>query len=300
MAYKETKYYTDAQKEYDAAKKQTGAAYDKAIGNAQAAIDRQSGEVDAAYSGIDDKAKEHRSIGALKNGTDVNGQGVTQTSRLAESVNYENERNYNAAAKKKDRTELARMAIDLGLTNDENLANAYADNIAAKMQAKQSEAQYGYQYDAQAEDDEYSNALNTLNEFGRVMTKKQAKILGIPVGTTLKQYTSGGSRGSGSSGGGISAAAQAVINEGVDLLPIYMNGFENAYKGNTDYYTAYRNQLGTAVKDNNGNISYKQGNTGVLGDAAVRDYLAERGITNEDDVMAIFAYYDIPYSIPRG
>lgn len=299
MAYKETKYFTDANKEYGKAHKEADKTYSNAIKNANKEINRASKDVDAAYSDINAKAKEHRSIGALKNGTDVNGQGVTQTSRLAESVNYENERNYNAAAKKKERTELARMAIDLGLTNDENLANAYADNIAAKMTAKQSEAQYGYQYDAQEEDDEYTNALNTLKEFRRVMTKKQAKILGVPVGTTLKQYKSGGSDGSGDSSG-VSAAAKAVMNSGVDLLRLYYKGFEDQYKGNTDYYTAYMNQLGTPMKDDSGNISYKQGNTGVLGDAAVRDYLAERGITNEDDIMAIYAYYKIPYSIPRG
>lgn len=309
MAYKETKYFTDANKEYGKAQKEADKAYSGAIKNANKEISKASKDVDAAYSDINAKAGEHRSIGALKNGTDVTGQGVTQTSKLAESVNFNNELNYNNAARKKERTELSRAAIDLGLTNDANMANAYADNIAARMAARQNEAQFGYQYDKQDEDDEYTNAINTLKEFGKVMTKKQAKILGVPVGTSIKKFTSGSSGGrGGSSGGSISAAAQAVINSGEDLLPLYYKGFTDQYKGETDPYTAYMNQLGTPMKDEKGNIIkdengktiYKQGNTGVLGDAAVRDYLAERGITNEDDIMAIYAYYKIPYSIPRG
>lgn len=293
MAYKETKYYTDANKEYGKAHKEADKAYSGAIKNANKEISRASKDVDAAYSDINAKAGEHRSIGALKNGTDVTGQGVTQTSKLAESVNFNNELNYNNAARKKERTELARMAVELGLTNDANMANAYADNIAARMAARQNEAQFGYQYDKQGEDDEYTNALNVLQEFGKVMTKKQAKILGVPVGTSIKKYKSG------SDGTKLSAAAQAVINSGEDLLPLYYKGFTDQYKGETDPYTAYMNQLGTPIKDGNGNITYKQGNYGVLGDAAVRDYLAQKGITSEDDIMAIYAKYDIPYSIPR-
>lgn len=284
MAYRDTKYASDIQKDYNNASKKNESAYKNALSNANKALDTQSKKVDDAYSDINKKAQERRTLNAFLNSNDATGsRGVTGTSRLSETVNYENMRNDNADAREYEKEQISRAAIDLGLTNDVNVANMYVNNILAKIDADANERQFGYEYDFEEENEAMNEALARTQEFGKVMTKNDAKLLGVPVGTSIRKVTARGSSSSGrrssgsSKGSGLSSAAQAIANDPDKLnrlRQIYNEGM-NAGSGSkgstsnnqTSYYQAYLNQL------NNSNL-------GQLGDDAARKYLSSLGVTD--------------------
>lgn len=294
MAYRDTKYASDIQKDYNNASKKNESAYKNALSNANKALDTQSKKVDDAYSDINKKAQERRTLNAFLNSNDATGsRGVTGTSRLSETVNYENMRNDNADAREYEKEQISRAAIDLGLTNDVNVANMYANNILAKIDADANERQFGYEYDFEEENEAMNEALARTQEFGKVMTKNDAKLLGVPVGTSIRKVTasggsSSGSRSSGSSSSGVnySAAAQAVASDSSKLnklKQLYYAGMQtgSGSKGSTSsnqtsYYQAYLNQLNNT-------------NYGVLGDDSARQYLNSLGVTDKGEQSALMA-----------
>ena len=249
--------------------------------------------MDEAYDEINKKAEDRRALSAFANSSMATGsEGVTGTARLSESVNYENIRNANADARAREQEEISRAAIELGLTNDANVANLYAQNILSRIEAQMDENQFAYEYDFNEEDEAINEALTRTQEFGKVMTKNDAKILGVPVGTSVRKVTaqrsSGGSGKKSSSSGGAqrSAAAQAVANDPSKLnrlRQVYNEGMKagSGSKGSsnsnqTSYYQAYLNQI------NNSNL-------GQLGDDAARKYLSALGVTDpaeQSDLMA--------------
>lgn len=291
MAYRDTKYASDIQKDYNNASKKNESAYKNALSNANKAFDTQSKKVDDAYSDINKKAQERRTLTAFLNSNDATGsRGVTGTSRLSETVNYENMRNDNADAREYEKEQISRAAIDLGLTNDVNVANMYANNILAKIDADANERQFGYEYDFEEENEAMNEALARTQEFGKVMTKNDAKLLGVPVGTSIRKVTArGSSSGSSKKSGGESSSYSAISAKGREIIAsnilpeIYAGGWETSgqYAQPTSSYAAYLSQL-------------NQSNEGILGDKAVRDYLNKQGITDKYEQSRIMEASGVP------
>lgn len=137
-----------------------------------------------------------------------------------------------------------------------------------------------------------NEALARTQEFGKVMTKNDAKLLGVPVGTSIRKVTarssSSGRKSSGSSSSGVnySAAAQAVASDSSKLnklKQLYYAGMQtgSGSKGSTSSnqtscYQAYLNQLNNT-------------NYGVLGDDSARQYLNSLGVTDKGEQSALMA-----------
>lgn len=264
-----------SKRELEAAKNTASASYEK--------LRNESGQT---YDDINKNAL----INSRLNVSPAGEGGVTETSRLAEVTNLENSYNYNNAARTAEQEEIARAALNMGLTNDADIANMWADNISAKMQANASQNKFDYELAAQEEDEEYQKALQSWDKFGYVMSKKQADILGVPVGT--KKYTASGRRsssGGGSSSAGMPAlsdAAKSVLTGDVDLLAMYYAGMKagSGTKGSTTgntYFAGYENALNNS-------------NKGLLGDEKVKNYLKSKGVTDEREQEIIMGAYKIP------
>lgn len=164
--------------------------------------------------------------------------GVSESSRIAQNTALGNDLNAATLAEQQERDALAQALIEAGYTRDANVAsyiaetelqkaaaqqaeNQFAANYAlqigdmvgsfngqktlAAKQAEEAQRQYNESLAYQKEQDAYNAAMTEVTTFKRVLTEETAKILGVPVGTTLAQLQgvkAGGStrRRSGSGG----------------------------------------------------------------------------------------------------
>ncbi|MBQ9709495.1 MAG: hypothetical protein IJV67_02615 [Clostridia bacterium] len=168
-------------------------------------------------------------------------QAATATAALGDTVTQQGNLNDIATAKQDAQTDYKALAVQLGLTADSELAQMYAQNIERRIAAEQQQEQFDYEMRTAEEDEDYNNALSMLSEFGKVMTKKQAEILGVPVGTSVAKYYSSGGKGNGPGNDEIEQIAMMV---GADLNEIRSEAI-NANGGLAD--SNFSNKVGPSV-----------------------------------------------------
>ena len=175
--------------------------------------------------------------------------GYSESSRIADDNALRNALNYANMQQQGAEDDIRSRINDLALQRDKGAADLYTQLAQALMGTQQSENQFAANYGqnqsqfdqnyalqklqmeeatrqfneqmaAQAAQNAYSQAMQEVSAFGKVVTKAAAEALGVPVGTTLaslsvKQSTSGGRSGSGSSSGSGSGSGKkdSSLNE---------------------------------------------------------------------------------------
>lgn len=156
--------------------------------------------------------------------------GYSESSRIADDNALRNALNYANMQQQGAEDDIRSRINDLALQRDKGAADLYTQLAHALMGTQQSENQFAANYGqnqsqfdqnyalqklqmeeatrqfneqmaAQAAQNAYSQAMQEVSAFGKVVTKAAAEALGVPVGTTLASLSakksSGGSRGGG-------------------------------------------------------------------------------------------------------
>lgn len=157
--------------------------------------------------------------------------GYSESSRIADDNALRNALNYANMQQQGTEDDIRGQINDLALQRDKGAADLYTQLAQALMGAQQSESQFAANYGqnqsqfdqnyalqklqmeeatrqfneqmaAQAAQNAYSQAMQEVSAFGKVVTKAAADALGVPVGTTLSSLSVKKSSGGSSRGGG--------------------------------------------------------------------------------------------------